>query len=157
MSTQNQISIQIPQEVIDAVVAKLQDCKHQLDPYLQGLTAEDRRKLFKLGDKTVATVEKTKEYVITNPQFIPAYMDQEEFKKDAVVVTQMKAIVNLATQLATDADDTMMLAGSEALQGALLYYGQVKEAHHRGIPTAKAIYEDLSQRFARGTYKKKTQ
>ncbi len=157
MSTQNQISIKIPQDVINDVVAKLQDCKHQLEPYLQGLTADERHKLFKLGDKTVATVEKTKEYVITNPEFVPAYMDKEEFEKDAVVVSQLKAIVNLSTQLATDADDTMMLAGSEALQGALLYYGQIKEAHYRGIPTAKSIYEDLSQRFARGTYKKKTQ
>ncbi len=157
MSTQNQISIEIPQDVINDVVAKLQDCKIKLAPYLQGLTADERHKLFKMGDKTVATVEKTKEYVVTNPQFVPAYMDQDEFKKDAKVVAQLKAIVNLATQLATDADDTMMLAGSEALQGALLYYGQIKEAHYRGIPSAKPIYEDLSQRFARNTYKKKTQ
>ena len=69
----------------------------------------------------------------------------------------MKAVVNLSTQLATDADDTMMLAGSEALQNALLYYGQIKEAHLKGIPTAKPIYEDLNERFKRGTYKKKMQ
>lgn len=157
MSTQNQISIEIPQTVIDDVVTKLQDCKHQLAPYLQGLTSEERQKLFKMGDKTVATVEKTQEYVITNPQFIPTYMDQDEFKKDVTVVSQLKAVVNLSTQLATDADDTMMLAGSEALQNALLYYGQIKEAHLKGIPTAKPIYEDLSERFKRGTYKKKMQ
>ena len=110
-----------------------------------------------MGNKTVATVEKTKEYVITNPHFVPSYMDQAEFKKDVTVVSQLTAIVNLSTQIASDADDTMMLAGSEALQGALLYYGQVKEAHHKSIPTAKPIYEDLSERFKRGTYKKKTQ
>lgn len=155
MSTQNQISIEIPQAIIDEVVAKLQDCKHQLAPYLQGLTAEERQSLFKMGNKTVATVEKTKEYVITNPQFVPAYMNQAEFQKDVTVVSQLKAVVNLATQLATDADDTMMLSGSEALQGALLYYGQVKEAHSKGVPTAKPIYEDLSERFKRGSYKKK--
>jgi hypothetical protein len=51
----------------------------------------------------------------------------------------------------------MMLAGSEALQSALLYYGQVKEANSKGVPTAKPIYDDLSERFKRGTYKKKTQ
>jgi hypothetical protein len=157
MSTQNQISIEIPQDVINDVVAKLQDCKNQLEPYLQALTAQERKDFFKMGDKTVATVQKTKSYVDINPEFVPAYMNKAEFLKDEAVVTQLQPIVNLATQLATDADDTMMLAGVEALQSALLYYGQVKEAHHRGIPTAKPIYEDLSQRFARGTYKKKTE
>ena len=67
MSTQNQISIEIPQTVIDDVVAKLQDCKTALAPYLQGLTAQERKDFFKMGDKTVATVEKTKTYVDTNP------------------------------------------------------------------------------------------
>lgn len=69
----------------------------------------------------------------------------------------MQPIVNLTAQLHSDTDDTMMLAGSEALQSALLYYGQVKEANSKGVPTAKPIYDDLSERFKRGTYKKKTQ
>jgi hypothetical protein len=48
-----------------------------------------------------------------------------------------------------------MLAGSEAMQSAMLYYGQVNEAHKKGIPTAKPIYTDLSERFKRGSNKKK--
>ena len=155
MSTQNQISIEIPQTVIDDVMQKLQDCKTALAPYLQGLTAEERQTLFKLGNKTVATVQKTKTYVDTNPEFVPTYMNRDEFKKDEKVVSQLQPIVNLTAQLHSDADDTMMLAGSEALQSALLYYGQVKEAHSKGVPTAKPIYDDLSERFKRGTYKKK--
>ena len=156
MSTTNQINIEIPQTVIDEVIQKLQECKTALAPYLQGLTADERQSLFKMGNKTVATVQKTKKYVDTNPEFVPAYMDREEFLKDEKVVTQLSSIINLTAQLNSDADDTMMLAGSEALQSALLYYGQVKEAHSKGIPTAKPIYEDLSERFKRNEYKKKT-
>ena len=156
MSTTNQINIEIPQTVIDEVIQKLQECKTALAPYLQGLTADERQSLFKMGNKTVATVQKTKKYVDTNPEFVPAYMDSEEFLKDEKVVTQLSSIINLTAQLNSDADDTMMLAGSEALQSALLYYGQVKEAHSKGIPTAKPIYEDLSERFKRGNNKKKT-
>ena len=109
MSTQNQISIEIPQDVINDVVAKLQDCKNQLEPYLQALTAQERKDFFKMGDKTVATVQKTKSYVDINPEFVPAYMNKAEFLKDEAVVTQLQPIVNLATQLATDADDTICL------------------------------------------------
>lgn len=156
MSTQNQISIVIPQLVIDEVTSKLQECRTALAPYLQGLTAKEREDLFKMGDKTVATVQKTKAYVDSNPEFIPNYIDTAEFLKDEAVVTQLKPIANLSQQLFTDTDDTIMLAGAEALKSALFYYGTVKEAHSKGVPSAKPIYEDLSERFKRGSYKKKT-
>jgi hypothetical protein len=149
MSTQNQISIEIPQAVIDTVTQKLQECKTALAPFLQGLTADERLSMFKMGDKTVATVQKTKSYVDTNPEFVPAYMDKTEFLKDEAVVSLLNPLNNLAAQLSSDLNDTIMLAGSEAIQTALLYYGQVKEAHNKGIVTAKPIYEDLSQRFTR--------
>ena len=153
MSTQNQISIEIPQTVIDEVISKLQECKSALAPYLQGLTADERMSLFKMGNKTVATVQKTKSYIDTNPEFVPTYMDNAEFLKDVTVVTQLSPIVNLAHQLASDADDTVMLSGSESLQEAMFYYGQVKEAASKGIPTAKPIYEDLKQRFSKKSKK----
>ena len=149
MSTQNQLSILIPTTVIDEVMLKLQECKTSLAPYLQGLTTEERKSLFKMGNKTVANVQKTKSYVDTNPEFVPGSMDKTEFLKDEAVVSLLSPISNLALQLATDVDDTVMLAGSEALQAAMLYYGQVKEANSRGIPTARPIYEDLSQRFSK--------
>lgn len=153
MSTQNQISIVIPQAVIDTVTQNLQDCKTALAPYLQGLTNEERMSLFKMGDKTVATVQKTKSYIDTNPEFVPGYMDKVEFLKDEIVVTQLNPIANLANQIASDVDDTMMLTGSEALQEAMFYYGQVKEAASKGVPTAKPIYEDLRARFSKRTKK----
>lgn len=151
MSTQNQLSILIPTTVIDEVMLKLQERKTSLAPYLQGLTTEERKSLFKMGNKTVANVQKTKSYVDTNPEFVPGYMDKTEFLKDEAIVSLLIPISNLALQLATDVDDTVMLAGSEALQAAMLYYGQVKEANSRGIPTARPIYEDLSQRFSKRT------
>jgi hypothetical protein len=61
----------------------------------------------------------------------------------------------LANQISSDINDTVTLAGSEALQSAMLYYGQVKEAHNKGIPTAKPIYEDLSVRFSKRAKKLK--
>jgi hypothetical protein len=149
MSTQNQISIVIPQAVIDVAMQNLQDCKTALAPYLQGLTNDQRQSLFKMGDKTVAVVQKTKSYVETNPEFVPSYMDEVEFLKDETVVTQLEPIANLARQITSDVDDTVTLSGSEALQQAMLYYGQVKEAANKGIATATPIYEDLSKRFAR--------
>lgn len=154
MSTNNQISIEIPQAILDEVYADLQNCKTKLAPYLQGLSFDQKKSLFKMGDKTVATVQKVKSYTDTNPEFIPAYMNTAEFAKDETVVTQLDPLVNLANQLASDISDTMMLAGSEALVAALLYYGTVKEAAAKGVATAQPIYDDLSKRFSRKGFKK---
>lgn len=151
MSAKNQISIEIPATVIAEVTQKIQECRTALAPFLQGLTAEERIAMFKMGNKTVATVQKTKQYLISNPEFAPLYLNKPEFLKDEAVVSQLVPLLNLATQLATDLDDTVMLAGSEALMAAMLYYGSVKEAQSKGVPTAKPIYEDLKARFAKRT------
>lgn len=154
MGTNNQISIETPQEILADVNQKLQECTTLLAPYLQALTADEKKSIFKMGDKTVATVQKVRSYTVTNPDFIPAYMNTEEFQKDEAIVTNLHPLGNLATQLASDIKDTVMLAGSEAIVSALLYYGTVKEAANKGIPTAQPIYADLSQRFTRKTTKK---
>ena len=149
MSTKNQISVEIPQTVIAEVTEKLQECRTLLAPFLQGLTSAEKETIFKMGDKTVATVQKVKDYTEINPEFAPSYMDKAEFLKDVAVVTHLSPLRNLSNQLASDLGDTMMLAGNEALLAALLYYGTVKEASDKGIATAKPIYDDLSKRFTR--------
>ncbi len=155
MSVQNQISIIIPQTVIDEITTKLKECKTALVPFTKGLTDSERQTILKMGDKTVSTIQKTQSYVTTNPEFAPSYMDKVEFDKDVNVVTQLSPILNLAQQIARDTDDTIMIAGSEAFYSALLYYGTVNEAHKKGVPTAQPIYDDLKQRFAKSPRKPK--
>jgi hypothetical protein len=148
MSISNRISEVIPDTVIIEVTKKLNDCRIALAPYLIGLTEKERQDLFKMGNKTVATVQKVKSYTDTNPEFVPTYMQTAEFDKDVAVVTQLTPMQNVAFQLASDLDDTRMLSGSEALAEALIYYGSVREAANRGIPQAKPIYADLKERFS---------
>jgi len=149
MSTKNQISVEIPENILQEVSGKLQECRALLAPYLQALTADNRKTLFKMGDKTVATVQKVKSYLETNPEFAPVYMDKAEFLKDEGLVTGLTPLGNLAKQLSSDIEDTVMLAGSEALVASMLYYGVAKEAAGKGVATAKPVYEDLSQRFSK--------
>jgi len=148
MSISNRVSIEIPEDVIIDVTKKLNECRTALAPYIFGLTEKERQDLFKMGDKTVATVQKIQTYVTTNPEFIPSYMQTTEFSKDVKVTSQLTPLHNLAFQLASDMDDTRMLAGSEALAEALIYYGSVREAATRGIAQAKPIYDDLKPRFS---------
>jgi hypothetical protein len=47
-------------------------------------------------------------------------------------------------------EDTIMVAGSEAYHAALAVYHNVQTAAKQDIPGAKAIYEDLKNRFPGG-------
>lgn len=146
----NAISVEIPQEVATQVTAKLQEIKTLLAPYTAHLTKEDRMNLAKMGDKSLAFVSKVMEYVQTNPKFIPAMMNAEEFKKDFNANQQMVPFQTLADQISEAVKDTAILTGNEAYVQALYYYGNVKMFAKAGDPEAKVIYEELSQRFPRG-------
>ena len=147
MSVSNRVNEVIPQEVIDDVTKKLNDCRVALAPYMIGLTENERQSLFKQGDKTVATVQKVSMYLGTNPELAPSYMDQVAFAKDEIIVTALMPLHNMANQLAVDLDDTRLLAGSEALAEAMFYYGSSREAAGKGVVQAKPIYDDLKARF----------
>lgn len=58
MSAQNQISVVIPQAVIDTVTTKLKECKTALAPYLQALTVEQRQDFLKWATKPLQRFKK---------------------------------------------------------------------------------------------------
>lgn len=96
MSTQNQINIEIPQTIIDGIMQKLQECKTDLEPYLQELTSEECISFFKVGNKTVSRIQK-KSSVGTNSDIVPSFMNKVEFYKDEELVSQQNPFANLAT------------------------------------------------------------
>lgn len=149
MSSKNQQLVAIPQEVIDEVTEKLLDCKDLLHPYMQGLSGKQRMAMFKMGDKSVPLVNKTKSYMVSNPEFIPHYFDQDDFYRDELIARQLRPLANLSTQLSTDINDTATLAGSNTMQKVRIYYGQVLEGFKKGVESSRAIYEDLSERFTK--------
>lgn len=145
--TENVISIQIPESDVKQVLEYLGKIQEILKPYLIALSPDERQKMLKMGDKTVSFVEKTLDYVRSNPEFVPAYMNVLEFEKDATAVKNLNVMLNPIMQLEQGIDDTEMLAGSEAYTASLIYYNSVKQATKNNVPNAAAIYDDLSKRF----------
>jgi hypothetical protein len=145
--TENKISIIIPPEVYTQAVQKLTELQTLLQPYLIALTPEDRRALPKMGDKTLAFVSKSLDYAEINANLLPAFMDLAEWQKDNTANTQTNALYRLAQQLTSNLDDTAMLSGSESYTASLGFYNNVKQAAKMNVPGAKAVWDDLSQRF----------
>jgi ribosomal protein L14 len=127
--------------------AKAEEIKMLLAPYITVLTPEQRRTLAKMGDKTLAFVEKAHELALTNPVFVPPFLNMAEFTIDFSDAHNIEPVLVLLEQLRSGVDDTQMLAGSEAYQAALVFYNSVKEAASKNVPGAKAVYDALRVRF----------
>jgi hypothetical protein len=151
--SENQVTL-IPAAVITQAVDLATQLNTLLAPYMQALTAAERHGILKMGDKTIAFVNKTLDYAQTQPQFAPTYMNTQELANDVEVVNGLTRIEQPIANLASQLNDTIMIGGSEAYVAALMYYNSVKEAVKRNVPAAKAIYEDLKMRFERAHEKK---
>lgn len=147
MTQKNEIAVVIPQADLEQINNLLTQLKAALAPYLHPLTAEEIKTIVKMGDKTVAFVNKVKDYTITNPEYTPGFMSVPDFNVDIDTVNQLTPLNKSIQQLSDDLNDTTIMAGNEALVAALMYYGNVKFNASQGQASAKTIYEDLKKRF----------
>jgi hypothetical protein len=143
----------IPQDVLAQAQTKINEAAALLAPYIVALTPAERHELPKMGEKTIGFVEKAYEFAKQNPNLVPPYLDMDAFGMDFRDAHGLWALVNSIRQLNENAEDTEMLAGSEAYQAALVFYKSVKMAAAQGVPGAKAVYEELKTRFPGGKRK----
>jgi hypothetical protein len=146
----------IPKEVIEQALGKVDEAIGILDSSLHTLTPDDRHKLLKMGDKSLAFVEKTSELASTNPQFCPSYLNIDDLNIDLADAVNLRTLENRLQQFFRRVEDTGMIAGSEAFVQALSYYNSVKQAAHDNIPGAQSLFEELKKRFVIGRPKKGT-
>jgi hypothetical protein len=145
----------IPKDLIDQALAKINEADALLAEYLDSLSPEDRQTLFKMGDKSVAFVEKTVELAAINPKFAPSYFKLDELKIDLEDVVNLRALANRLQQLSRKVEDTAMLAGSEAIAQSLTYYNSVKQATRDNVSESRPLFEELKKRFVFGGRSKK--
>ena len=149
MSQENLISTTIPADELADITSKLNAVNALLAKYLLfNLTPSDRLELSKMGDKTIAFVNKALEYAESNPTLVPAYLDMAEAKKDYALSQDLNTILKIVSTLERALEDTTMVAGSEAYNAALVFYNSVKGASRVNVPGSEAVYNDLQQRFA---------
>lgn len=150
----NRISAALTQTDREAVMSAITTIKTRL-PFLIDLTADERKALPKMGDKSRAFVSKALEVATQNPDFLPRSFDLDEMRKDVQLFEAMYPIVVALAQLQELVDDTTTAAGSEAMAAALQVYSYAK-ASGQGAGL-EGLVEELGQRFARKTRKPKPQ
>jgi len=158
MSQENLISAEISEQVMTDILTKLSEVSNLLaDTLIFNLTGHDRLEMYKLGDKSQAFVEKSLEYASSNPTLVPSYLDLPEGKKDLKLFQDLSTILKQVSTLQRAVEDTMMVAGSEAYDAALVFYASVKGASRVNVPGSEAISEDLQKRYIAKSKKKDEQ
>lgn len=79
---ENRISINLSAADIAAINQAINTLAQILQPVLIALNEEDKKNIPKLGERSLAYAEKTVQYSQSNPEFLPAYVDAAELKKD---------------------------------------------------------------------------
>ncbi len=152
MAQENKVSAALSAADKETVLQQLASIRQTLAPVLKlSLTAEERKNMAKMGDKSLAFVGKALDYAGRNSTLVPAYLDLAEASKDYALAADLKELSRELATLTQAVDDTLMIAGSEAYDAALIFHGSVKGASRANTPGSKAIYDDLAQRFPRSS------
>ena len=147
MPNDNRISATLAAADKTSILTKLGEIRALL-PFLANLTEQERKEIFKLGDKGLGFDEKCKGYMAANASLVPGFVSLPEQEKDRVLRLQLLDLLHEARSLAEALEDTVTLLGSEILMGDLSFYNNVRQAAKRGTPVGiDAIYEDLRARF----------
>jgi hypothetical protein len=139
------ISATLSAEDLQTIKTALQTVQQKL-PFLITLSAEERRKLYKMGDKSLAFVNNSLTTAQSNGDILPASFDLEEFVRDYQLAASLTEILLGLQQLTEQVDDTLMAVGSEAMTSSLTVYDYVKTAAKKR-PGLKTIAVQLGDRF----------
>lgn len=150
MSQQNRISATLTPEQKLSIQTDLNSIKSVLSGILiHSLTPDERQTMVKMGDKSVAFVQKSLEFATSNPPLVPSFLDVNEAKRDLQLSLDLQSIFFQLVALTTAMEDAMMISGSEAYNGALIFYKSMQAAVRSNVPGSQSIVDELKQRFPR--------
>nr|WP_315201713.1 hypothetical protein [uncultured Flavobacterium sp.] len=146
----NRVNVTATPAQVTAVKTAFQTILTNL-PFLVGLTSDERKSLQTIDVANKAFTEDAINAAINNTTLVPGYVSVTGMQNDLALFVQLDEISGLANQLCERVEDTKMLVGSEAYQGALTLYRAFGTAADAGVSGADSIVEQLKKRFASNT------
>lgn len=109
------------------------------------LSAQQRRDLYKMGDKSEAFCRQSLRLLANNPQVVPPGLGLEEAQADLAALDALRPRMEKLRQLAERGEDTELALGSDIMGVALEGYALLKVAGKgEALKTAR---RELSARF----------
>lgn len=144
--TQNLVSIEFDAAALDAIDSALAVLEAKLDNLIT-LSAEQRRKVIKMGDKSEAFCRQTELVLRQNPGIVPGNFDLHGFQQDIIALDALRPRLQRLRSLTDRADDTEVALGSDIISVALDGYALAKVG---GQGTAlDSLRESMQTRLSR--------
>ncbi|HEX2955953.1 MAG TPA: hypothetical protein VHO70_03950 [Chitinispirillaceae bacterium] len=143
--SENRVSFSLTQEQIERIMNAFNSVLEILTPICVTLTPLQKQQILKMGPATIPFVNAVNLHAQQCPQFVPSYIDAAELNKDVIAVKDLTMMYNLLAKIMQLLEDTIMLAGSEAMVASLPFYQSVKVAAKNNAPGAEVIYNLLKE------------
>jgi hypothetical protein len=114
--------------------------------FLINLTPAERKKLLKMGDKSVSFVQNTLSALKVNPTVVPASFDLTEFEKDLTLYKDLVEILSFLRPLFEGIDDTVLALSNELMRQGIAGYKLIVESAKTNS-ALDSVAKDLGERF----------
>jgi hypothetical protein len=116
--------------------------------FLENLTPQQRKKLYKLGVKGVQFLILAKNVVENHPGIIPADFDKPKFLNNVSIISDLSEIATVLAPLHEGIQDTLMFCGSEAANQANRVYDYVKTAA-KSNSAVDEVRKEMAKKYQR--------
>jgi len=149
MSTHNKVSGILTDAEQQKIIKNIDEVALAL-PFLINLTIENRKKMRKMGAKSIEYVNLSLQGAQNFPKALKVGFDVTEFKNDVNLYNSLLPVAIKLQALIESLDDTILAAGSDAMMAADEVYAELKssakkDSNVKGLvdQIAKLLLEEL--------------
>ena len=135
----------------DNICKMCDDFTAEIEKSLSPMTVDQKQRVVRMGDGSVAFVEKAIELATDNPGMLPRNFDLDELKRDELARQRMRSMGMKLTKLLEKVQNAEVAHGSDAMAGGLDIYAIAKTSgESEGVEALKKM---LGKRFERSSQK----
>jgi len=137
----------IPANVFAQALTGAKTAKNVIAPYLPEMTAHTQRHASGMTIQNTEFLEQGLRVAESNPNFVSTFVDLKRYEEEVDVFLEANAIISELNVARTNWTAVRRWAGIQARREFNIIYGCVRELHHRNIPPATALYEEMSRLY----------
>lgn len=153
MTDKNLASVVFTTEELQKLDTALQTIEGVLKGKTFNLTPDERKQYGSIAEQNKLFVNKCKELMEQYPQYVPSFLDKEEFDRDYQARQQIESRLIRLKAITEQLSDTKVLLDNDNYYNAITFYRNIKFLSLQNIPGIKTLYEQIKQFFKGGRKK----
>ncbi len=149
MALENLISVDFSNEEIQKLSKGISLIKEALEGKTINLTPDQRLQYGRIANQNKLIVDKAKSYMEQHPNWVPRFLDKQEFDRDYTSRQQIETHVQQLESLTQQLLDTKTLLDHDNYTNTLSFYRMMRFLARENEPGAKSVYEDMKVLFKR--------